>query len=139
MDVRPRAGLVRVELAVSIAIAIPIQGTVMLGAFALTRGLAHGGAIVDIPVLSKHCFGPKLLGRTIGLLTAFVTLGFAAGPPITGYLYDLEGSYRTAFLLLIAASVGAGITVLRVRPSYWEEHIRTAPAGGAPKPTETTV
>ena len=74
-----------VLMAVSVLIAIPVHGPVLLGALVLTRGLAHGGAIVDIPVMSKHCFGPKVLGRTIGVLTACVTVGFATGPPVMGY------------------------------------------------------
>jgi len=111
-------------MAAAAVLAIPAQGGVLIGALILTRGLAHGGAIVDIPVMSKHCFGPKLLGRTIGLLTACVTIGFAAGPPVVGWLYDSSGSYSSAFTLLAVMSVGAAIAVLGARPVYWERHIR---------------
>lgn len=111
-------------MAIAALIAIPVEGTILLGALVLTRGLAHGGAIVDIPVMSKHCFGPKLLGRTIGLLTAFVTVGFAAGPPIVGYFFDTQGTYRYAFMLVAVLSVVAGIAVLGAKPIYWETHIR---------------
>lgn len=111
-------------MAISALIAIPAEGTILLGALVLTRGLAHGGAIVDIPVMSKHCFGPKLLGRTIGLLTACVTIGFAAGPPIVGYLYDTQGTYRYAFMMLSAMAVAAGLVILAVKPVYWETHLR---------------
>lgn len=113
-----------VLMAISVLVAIPVEGWFLLGALVLTRGLAHGGAIVDIPVMSKHCFGPGLLGRTIGLLTAFVTVGFAAGPPIVGYLYDTQGTYRYAFMMLAAMSVGAGLFVLAAKPVYWETAIR---------------
>jgi nitrate/nitrite transporter NarK len=111
-------------MAVAALMAIPVEGTILLGALVLTRGLAHGGAIVDIPVMSKHCFGPKLLGRTIGLLTACVTIGFAAGPPIVGYLYDTQGTYRYAFMMLAAMAVAAGLVILAVKPAYWETHLR---------------
>lgn len=111
-------------MAMSVLIAIPIQGVILLGIFAVVRGLAHGGAIVDIPVLAKHCFGPKLLGRSIGLLTACVTLGFAAGPPIVGYIYDTQGSYHTAFVILSIMSLIAGIAVLSASPAYWEKYLR---------------
>lgn len=111
-------------MAVSVLIAIPAQGTLLLGALVLTRGLSHGGAIVDIPVLSKHCFGPKSLGRTIGLLTACVTIGFAAGPPTIGYLYDTQGTYRYAFMLLAAMAVAAGLFVLAAKPVYWETYVK---------------
>ena len=111
-------------MAIAALIAIPVEGTIILGALLLTRGLAHGGAIVDIPVMSKHCFGPKLLGRTIGLLTACVTVGFAAGPPIVGYLYDTQGTYRYAFMMLAAMAVTAGLVILAAKPVYWETHIK---------------
>ncbi len=118
-----------VLMALAVLIAIPVQGSFLLGALVLTRGLAHGGAIVDIPVLSKHCFGPNMLGRTIGVLTACVTVGFAAGPPVVGYIYDTQGTYRYAFMLLAVMSLAAGAAVLGSRPVYWEENIRK-PAGG---------
>lgn len=113
-----------VLMALAVLIAIPVQGSFLLGALVLTRGLAHGGAIVDIPVLSKHCFGPKMLGRTIGVLTACVTVGFATGPPVVGYIYDTHGTYRYAFMLLAVMSLAAGAAVLGARPVYWEENIK---------------
>jgi len=122
-------------MAIAALIAIPVEGALLLGALVLTRGFAHGGAIVDIPVMSKHCFGPKLLGRTIGLLTACVTLGFAAGPPIVGYLYDTQGTYRYAFMMLAAMAVAAGLVILAVQPVYWEAHLR--PRSGKEKTPQT--
>ena len=113
-----------VLMALAVLIAIPVQGSFLLGALVLTRGLAHGGAIVDIPVLSKHYFGPKMLGRTIGVLTACVTVGFATGPPVVGYIYDTHGTYRYAFMLLAVMSLAAGAAVLGARPVYWEENIK---------------
>ena len=122
-------------MGISVLIAIPVEGTMLLGALLLTRGLAHGGAIVDIPVMAKHCFGPELLGRTIGLLTAFVTVGFAAGPPIVGYLYDTQGTYRYAFMMLAAMAVAAGLVLLAVKPVYWETHIKQPPNKESAPPT----
>ena len=118
-------------MAVSVVLLFPAQMVLMLVLFGLTRGLSHGGAIVDIPVMAKHCFGPKALGKTIGVLTAFVTLGFAAGPPIVGYLYDTQGNYRVAFLLLIGVSIAAGLALLGVTPMYRNRvaELGTAPSG----------
>ncbi len=105
-------------MTVSVVLLFPAQLLVMLVLFGLTRGLSHGGSIVDIPVMAKHCFGPKALGKTIGVLTACVTLGFATGPPVVGYIHDSQGSYNTAFLLLIGVSIAAGLTLLGVTPTY---------------------
>jgi MFS family permease len=121
-------------MAVSVLLLFSAQMVVMLVLFSLTRGLAHGGAIVDIPVMAKHCFGPRALGKTIGVLTACVTLGFAAGPPIVGYLYDSQGSYRTAFFLLAGLSVASGLTLLGVTPTYRDRMLLTT--AGSEQPTE---
>ncbi|MDP6605197.1 MAG: MFS transporter [Dehalococcoidia bacterium] len=116
-------------MAVAIVLAFSVQLLPMLVLFTVARGLAHGGAIVDIPVLSKHCFGPRVLGRTIGVLTACVAVGFAIGPPLVGYMYDTQGSYRNAFLLLIGVSVAAALTLLGVRATYRERVAELGKAG----------
>ena len=105
-------------MAVAVLLMFPISILSALVAFSITRGLAHGGSIVDIPVLSKHCFGPKVLGKTIGILTACVTIGFAIGPPLVGYMYDTQGSYRNAFIMLAVASIAAGLSLLGVKTTY---------------------
>ena len=105
-------------MAVSVLLMFPLFISSALVAFIITRGLSHGGSIVDIPVLSKHCFGPKVLGKTIGILTACVTIGFAIGPPLVGYMSDTQGSYRNAFIMLAVASIAAGLSLLGVKTTY---------------------
>ena len=105
-------------MAVSVLLMFPLFISSALVAFIITRGLSHGGSIVDIPVLSKHCFGPKVLGKTIGILTACVTVGFAIGPPLVGYMSDTQGSYRNAFIMLAVASIAAGLSLLGVKTTY---------------------
>lgn len=122
-------------MAVAVILVFPVQMLSILILFSIVRGLAHGGAIVDIPVLSKHCFGPKVLGKTIGILTACVTVGFALGPPIVGYMYDTQGSYRNAFVLLIGVSVGAGLALLGVKATYRERVAALERAGTARSPS----
>ena len=110
-------------MAVSVLLMFPISILSALVAFTITRGLSHGGSIVDIPVLSKHCFGPKVLGKTIGILTACVTVGFAIGPPLVGYMSDTQGSYRNAFIMLAVASIAAGLSLLGVKTTYRDRMI----------------
>jgi MFS family permease len=107
--------------------------------FAALQGAAHGGTIVDDAVLAKHCFGPRFLGRIIGILTAFGTLGFAAGPPLMGYLYDTQGSYRTAFLLLIAMSIAAGLSLFLTSPRSQEDVDRVGARVEERKPDAAVV
>ena len=121
-------------MAVAVILAFPVQMLSILILFTIVRGLAHGGAIVDIPVLSKHCFGPRVLGKTIGILTAFVTVGFALGPPIVGYMHDTQGSYRNAFFLMIGVSIAAGLSLLGVKATYRELAVGASPSPGCRRP-----
>ncbi len=105
-------------MAAAVLLAFPVEGTFLLVPFSAVRGLAHGGTIVDEPILCKHTFGPRTLGRTIGLLTAFLTAGFALGPPVLGHLHDVQGDYHAGFFLLFGLSLAACLLLLGVRPAY---------------------
>lgn len=126
-------------MAVGVALAFSVTGALSLLLFAAVRGSAHGGTIVDDAVLAKHCFGPRFLGRIIGILTACGTLGFAAGPPLMGYLYDTQGSYRTAFLLLIAMSIAAGLSLFLAFPRSQEDVDRVGAGVEERKPDAAVV
>ncbi len=107
-------------LAGSVMIAWIAHDPMTLMVFALLRGLAHGGTIVDDPVLAKHTFGPRRLGCAISVVTTFGTAGFAVGPPVLGYLHDLQGSYSSGFLLLIVLSTAAALLIGQVTPLHWQ-------------------
>ena len=64
-----------------------------------------------------------MLGKTIGILTACVTVGFAIGPPLVGYMSDTQGSYRNAFIMLAVASIAAGLSLLGVKTTYRDRMI----------------
>ncbi len=119
-----------VALAGSVMIAWIARDPTTLIVFALLRGLAHGGTIVDDPVLVKHTFGLRGLGCAISVVTTFGTAGFAVGPPILGYLHDVQGSYRSGFLLLIVLSTAAAVLIAQVSPLYWQSRPADVLAGG---------
>jgi ribonuclease HII len=81
-----------VLLALSTWLIVPIAGPLTLTLFIVTRGMAHGGMIVDVPILTRHYFGPERLGLTIGIMSVAVNLGFASGPPLLGWLADVNDS-----------------------------------------------
>ena len=109
-----------VLLAVSTWLIVPIAGTLTLTLFIVTRGMAHGGMIVDVPILTRHYFGPERLGLTIGIMSVAVNLGFAAGPPVLGWLADINhGSFVNGMWLYGAVAAVAVISLLRVAPRFW--------------------
>lgn len=84
----------------------------MFYVFAVVFGVANGGFTTLLPVVSAELFGLVSLGVIIGGLGIFATLGEASGPPVSGTIFDITGSYHLAFLICIAISTVAVILSL---------------------------
>jgi MFS family permease len=107
-------------LAISTWLILPVAGTMTLMVFIVTRGMAHGGMIVDVPVLTRHYFGMERMGLTIGVMSVAVNLGYAAGPPVLGWLADINhGSFVRGFAIYGAVAAVALISLVRVAPRFW--------------------
>lgn len=115
-------------LGVSVALALPVAGIVTLTVFLVVRNIAHGGMIVEAPVITKHYLGPRNLGMTIGIVSVFVNLGFAAGPPLLGWLYDLKGNYTLGFIIYSGVALLACGLLLPLKPRYWTPPGKRQPA-----------
>jgi MFS family permease len=55
----------------------------------------------------------------MGILSAFLQLGMAIGPPALGAIYDAQGSYSTGFLIASGATLAAAFMLMPVKPRYW--------------------
>ena len=86
-----------------------------LPAFVIVFGLALGGGAVVVPLLIGEYFGLRAFGKILGVITISATLGAAAGPVLTGRIFDVTGSYDTAFILHIAAFTAAGLAIYLLR------------------------
>jgi len=84
-------------------------------AFVVVFGLAMGGLFVLEPLTIREYFGLDSFGTIYGGLWAFQTLGWAAGPYITGYIFDTTGSYNLAFIAFIFATLLATVLIMFVR------------------------
>ncbi len=62
-------------------------------------GFSYGGITALFPALVGDLFGRIAVGAIVGFIFAVAGSPAAFGPLIAGYLYDLTGSYRTAFEL----------------------------------------
>jgi MFS family permease len=72
--------------------------------FAVVFGFAFGGVgTVESPLVAG-LFGLSSHGLIYGVIHVGFTVGAAAGPFLTGYIFDVNGSYQMAFL--VAAVVG---------------------------------
>jgi len=83
----------------------PARELWMFFPFAMFFGLAHGGMGASESPTIASLFGLRLHGLIFGITGLGFALGAAAGPFLTGYIYDITESYRTAFLVCTAIAI----------------------------------
>lgn len=84
--------------------------------FAVMFGVAFGGLDVLLSLITSRIFGLIALGAIIGFVNFALQVGGAMGPFIAGIMFDLTGSYQTAFLTGAGAAVIALMIALFIRP-----------------------
>ena len=70
----------------------------MIYLFAVVFGFSYGGWIPLLALMASEFFGLYSMGMITGVMVLSVTLGGAIGPTLAGYMYDLSGSYKAAFI-----------------------------------------
>jgi len=81
--------------------------------FAVIFGLAYSGCTVPQAPLVAELFGLRAIGLILGLAVLCLHFSGAAGPYLAGWVFDVSGSYRPAFILLAGlTALGALITIL---------------------------
>jgi len=84
--------------------------------FGVLYGIAYGGIVPLQALITKELFGLKFLGMLLAALMFFSTIGGALGAPLAGYIFDVTGSYNSAFLICIilcALSIFLSLFLLR--------------------------
>jgi MFS family permease len=69
----------------------------MLYVFASSFGFLWGGLSTTVTALIGDIFGMRSLGAIMGVMSVGWSLGAATGPAIGGFIFDMRGSYLTAF------------------------------------------
>jgi len=89
-----------------------------LAAFAFLFGVAYGGWVALLPAVVMDYFGGRNVSGLIGVLYTSVGFGTLIGPSVSGFAFDVTGSYTIPIVASIAANViAAGITVATSRPA----------------------
>ena len=121
-------------LGLSIFLGLPVAGFSTLLLFVVVRGVAHGGLIVDVPVLTKHFFGMERIGTTMGIMALCVNLGYAAGPPIMAMFADRFGNFTVGMIVYgLVALVGTAL-LLPIKPRYWTKPGKRQAEPAVPNP-----
>jgi MFS family permease len=79
-------------------------------------GFANGGMGTSESPLVAELFGLSSHGLILSIMGGGFTTGAAVGPFVAGYLFDIAGNYRVAFLVCAAVSLLGLILTLLLTP-----------------------
>lgn len=98
---------------------IPADGLISLQIVSIVFGLAQGGILPSYPLIVREYLPARSAGEIIGFVFASTIFGMAFGGWLSGWIYDLTGSYFAALVNGIGWNlvniVLIGLLVLRIR------------------------
>ena len=71
-------------------------GMTSLYVISLVFGLSQGGIVPSYAIIVREYMPPAEAGRRVGIVLATTIAGMALGGWLSGWLYDLTGSYDAA-------------------------------------------
>ncbi len=77
---------------------IPFDGLASLYIVSLVFGLAQGGIVPCYAIIVREYLPAHEAGKRVGLVVMATVWGMAIGGWMTGWIYDMTGSYQVAFL-----------------------------------------
>jgi len=75
------------------------QSTWMILAFAVFFGMGNTVQTILPPLLTADIAGHKSYALVFAVIHCFLTLGIAVGIPVAGYVFDMNGSYTTVWIM----------------------------------------
>ena len=84
--------------AVALFLYFLFDGLTSLYVISILFGLFQGGIVPSYAVIIREYFPPQEAGARVGTLIMATVFGMALGGWMSGYIFDLTGSYRAAFL-----------------------------------------
>jgi MFS family permease len=77
---------------------LPFDGLASLYVVSALFGLAQGGVVPSYAIIVRESFAPREAGARIGAVVMATIVGMALGGWMSGAIFDLTGSYHTAFV-----------------------------------------
>ena len=77
---------------------LPYDGLVPLYVISLIFGLSQGGIVPSYALIVREYMPAKEAGARVGFVMMMTILGMALGGWMSGWIYDMTGSYQAAFL-----------------------------------------
>lgn len=94
----------------------------MLFLFAAVYGIAHGALFTAVTPMLAELFGVESLGAIAGVVIFIGRIGGAIGPTLAGRIFDVTGSYHTAFLTCLVLSITGVLLIYFVKPTEPGKH-----------------
>ncbi len=88
--------------AVALALFLPFQQIAALYVVSALFGLFQGGLVPSYPLIVREHFPPREAGVRTGTVLMATLFGMALGGWLPGWIFDVTGSYRAAFVNGIA-------------------------------------
>ena len=93
----------------------PTSSLSLIWLYVITMGVSLGAWITTMSMLTSSNFGLAAYGVIFGAMNLATSSGSATGPLFSGYLYDITGSYHTAFLIILGLTIAAIPIALAIR------------------------
>ena len=88
----------------------------MLYLFAVVFGFSYSAVHALLSPTTAWLFGLRSHGVIFGCIMLSGTMGMATGPVLTGYIFDITGSYQLAFLIFALINIIGLILILCLKP-----------------------
>ena len=82
---------------IGLALYLPWDGLASLYTISLVFGLAQGGIVPGYAIIVREYMPARAAGTWVGFVMMATVLGMALGGWMSGWIYDVTGSYRAAF------------------------------------------
>lgn len=88
-------------------------------------GVAFGGMGSLMTLLPLETFGIRAFASIFGLLSLLILPTALVGPPLTGYAFDVTGSYTIAFYVIAGLLVIGSVALWFAAPPQWQKSTGT--------------
>jgi MFS family permease len=82
----------------TLALYLPFDGLLSLYVVSALFGLSQGGIVPSYAIIVRESFAPQEAGTRIGAVVMATIVGMALGGWMSGAIFDLTGSYHSAFV-----------------------------------------
>ena len=90
---------------ISLLLYIPFDGLASLYVVSMVFGLSQGGIVPCYAIIVREYMPAAEAGQRVGIVIMATIAGMALGGWMSGWIYDLTGSYAAAFLNGIAWNI----------------------------------